>query len=112
MQAFIPLRYHLYYIGGSSNGVTDSSSSNSSSRISSSSSSRSSSSSSSSVHGCGWSAPPPLKAYFPHLYYPLSTKLLILLHLRTFPKLVVFSYKRPFKPLDTLANKVTIDVII
>ena len=37
MQAFIPLRYHLYYIGGSSKGITDSSSSNSSSRISSSS---------------------------------------------------------------------------
>ena len=92
MQKFVPLRYDFYYIGGSSNVITDSSSS-------------------SSVHGAGegeggggGSAPTPLKTYSPHLYYLLSTKLLILLRFWTFPKFAVFFYKRPLKPL-TLANK-------
>ena len=88
MQKFVPLRYDFYYIGGSSNVITDSSSS---------------------VHGAGeggeGSAPSPLKTYSPHLYYLLSTKLLILLRFWTFPKFAVFFYKRPLKPL-TLANKV------
>ena len=54
--------------------------------------------------GGGGSAPSPLKTYSPHLYYLLSTKLLILLRFWTFPKFAVFFYKRPLKPL-TLANK-------
>ena len=101
MQTFGPLRYDFHYIGGISNVITDS--------ISSSSSSSSSSISSSSVHEGGmggWSAPLSLKSYSPHLYYPFSTNLLILLCLQTFPKFAIFFYKRPFKPLNTLVNKV------
>ena len=97
MQTFGPLRYDFYYIGGISNVITDSISSSSSSI------------SSSSVHGGGvggWSAPLSLKTYSSHLYYPFSTNLLILLCLQTFPKFAIFFYKRPFKPLNTLVNKV------
>ena len=89
MQIFVTLRYDLHDIGGSSNVIIDSSTS--------------------SMRG-GWGkgglVPPPLKAHSPHLYYRLSKKLFILLHLWIFPKFAGLFYERPFKPLNTLSNKV------
>ena len=89
MQIFVTLRYDLHYIGGSSNVIIDSSTS--------------------SMRG-GWGegrlVSPPLKAYSAHLYYGLSTKMFILLHLWIFPKFAGLFYERPFKPLNTLSNKV------
>ena len=53
----------------------------------------------------------PLKTYPPplFLYYPLSTKMLTLFSLQTFPKFAVFFNMRPVKPCHTFDNKVSVD---